>query len=852
MTTVLICNDVTNKEIIKPINNPKILWFTSNGFKINSDSEGFNLGDNDNNYTGFVLTRSIPNSVINLINHILSNNDTIWNYKFELKSGIIYENNYKIYKLLILLDNDKLLQKINEKSLQAIDYEFLHRLLVNTNSIDNKNINKIYKDLNITNNNLYNFESWKNEHNIKYEVPLIQPNNILIKLFKYQLKTLHWMKNLENYIDNDGWSYNSSIPLSIVNYDKRFNTVSFDMINKNINSDNKHYITTKGGVLADEMGLGKTITTISLTLSRPSLYKQKYAPNGKFYTKANLVICPSHLTKQWYNEIEKCNVLSKKILLLTKPNHENITYQDFIDADYVIVSLQFLMNASYYVSLNYKKITNSYMGSKFTDRKTTIDKLFDTINILPDDELKNTYCPMLEHFHWYRIIIDEAHELFSNMAGYNITSENEYIKSWLTNITSNYKWFISGTPFVSENGFQIVTRFLDYKLIKILNGVKYYLDYDKLINEGITFGNIFNSFISNAYYRNTKEAVKNEYIVPPIIEDNIMVKLTEIEKSMYETNKHLGRLYLRQLCCSPNISDQDIEAVGDKELTLEEVRINLIKHKEKSKKEKESKLQELIIEGPDAHAFEYRKKKLEEEIKQFEYLIKFFNNIDPVVPKLPEDECPICYCEFDDTVITECGHYFCKECIYQTLKTQNKSCPTCRNSLNIKNIYPVTKSNSEQIDSFVYKYGSKIGKLISICKQLITDPENRIIIFSQWDRLLTNVGNILAANNIYVTSCKGHVHQRNAAIESFRKGTKDGKDLRVILLSSENAASGTNLVMCNVIILLDPIDGTKEEVAAIEGQAIGRAMRLGREKQLRVIRLITKDTIEEEIYNNTH
>lgn len=852
MTTVLICNDITNKEIIKPINNPKILWFTSNGFKLNSDSEGFNLCDNNNNYTGFVLTRSIPNCIINLINHILSNNDTIWNYKFELKGGISYENNYKIYKLLILLDNDKLLHKINDKSLQTIDYDFLHRLLVNTNSIDNKNINKIYKDLDITNNNLYNFESWKDEHNIKYEVPLIQPNNILIKLFKYQLKTLHWMKNLENSIDNNGWLYNASLPLSIINYDKRFNTVSFDMINKTINNDANHYIVTKGGVLADEMGLGKTITTISLTLSRPSLYKQKYAPNGKFYTKANLIICPSHLTKQWYNEIEKCNILSKKILLLTKPNHENITYQDFIDADYIIVSLQFLMNASYYVSLNYKKITNSYMGSKFIDRKTTIDKLFDTINILPDDELKNTYCPMLEHFHWYRIIIDEAHELFSNMSGYNITSENEYIKSWLTNITSNYKWFISGTPFVSENGFQIVSRFLEYKLIKVLNGNKYYLDYDRLINEGITFGNIFNSFINNVYYRNTKEAVKNEYIVPPIIEDNIMVKLTEIEKSMYETNKHLGRLYLRQLCCSPNISDQDIEAVGDKELTLEEVRINLIKHKEKSKKEKENKLHELIIEGPDAHAFEYRKKKLEEEIKQFEYLIKFFNNIDPVVPKLPEDECPICYCDFDDTVITECGHYFCKECIYQTLKTQNKSCPTCRTSLNIKNIYPVNKSNSEQIDSFVYKYGSKIGKLISICKQLITDSENRIIIFSQWDRLLTNVGNILTSNGIYVTACKGHVHQRNAAIESFRKGTKDGKDLRVILLSSENAASGTNLVMCNVIILLDPIDGTKEEVAAIEGQAIGRAMRLGREKQLRVIRLITKDTIEEEIYNNTH
>jgi cobalamin biosynthesis protein CobT len=44
------------------------------------------------------------------------------------------------------------------------------------------------------------------------------------------------------------------------------------------------------------------------------------------------------------------------------------------------------------------------------------------------------------------------------------------------------------------------------------------------------------------------------------------------------------------------------------------------------------------------------------------------------------------------------------------------------------------------------------------------------------------------------------------------------------------------------------VDGKPEEIAAIESQAIGRAHRQGQKKQLTLIRLIIKNTIEHEIY----
>ena len=68
------------------------------------------------------------------------------------------------------------------------------------------------------------------------------------------------------------------------------------------------------------------------------------------------------------------------------------------------------------------------------------------------------------------------------------------------------------------------------------------------------------------------------------------------------------------------------------------------------------------------------------------------------------------------------------------------------------------------------------------------------------------------------------------------------------MLSLEKSASGTNLTEATHIIFVEPIDQSPEEVRAIEAQAIARACRIGQEKKVKVIRILTRNTIEEEIY----
>lgn len=70
----------------------------------------------------------------------------------------------------------------------------------------------------------------------------------------------------------------------------------------------------------------------------------------------------------------------------------------------------------------------------------------------------------------------------------------------------------------------------------------------------------------------------------------------------------------------------------------------------------------------------------------------------------------------------------------------------------------------------------------------------------------------------------------------------------MIMLSLQNAASGTNLVEATHVVLIDPVAGSKDEAIAVESQAIGRAHRMGQDKQISVVRMIMRDTIEHELY----
>jgi SNF2 family DNA or RNA helicase len=229
-------------------------------------------------------------------------------------------------------------------------------------------------------------------------------------------------------------------------------------------------------------------------------------------------------------------------------------------------------------------------------------------------------------------------------------------------------------------------------------------------------------------------------------------------------------------------------------------------------------------------------------------MINFFTNIDPQLKNSEEDNCSICLNEFTNKIVTECGHFFCKECIISCINMSKKECPMCRDTLTKNKIHPIVSDCKNNISDLVARYGTKMGKLIELCNKITEDDTNRIIIFSQWDKMIDLIKKTLEENNIFSVSCKGNVHKRNKAIKTF----KEGKNIKTIILSLKNAAAGINLIEGTHIILIDPISGKKQEIKAIESQALGRVRRIGKNNEIKIIRLIIKDTIEHCIYNKVN
>lgn len=202
----------------------------------------------------------------------------------------------------------------------------------------------------------------------------------------------------------------------------------------------------------------------------------------------------------------------------------------------------------------------------------------------------------------------------------------------------------------------------------------------------------------------------------------------------------------------------------------------------------------------------------------------------------------------NDVGVTKCGHIFCYNCLKQMVMKSNK-CPTCLKPVKTNEIFMmsyekqdknVTSQEIKDKNALVNTVGTKLANLMIYIKSI----KEKCIIFSQWDDLLKKVGGVLDTYGIRNVFCRGNVWTRDKAIRDFT--SKD--DIQVIMLSSESAASGTNLTAASQVILLDPVYGSYEFRRNTEWQAIGRAYRMGQTKPVTVVRFIIKDTVESEIY----
>jgi len=758
------------------------------------------------------------------------------------------------------------------------------------------------------------------------------PPLIKLKLFSYQLETLGWMMDLEQRVDNEHyWSTPVLVKWPGV---EAMDSMLFDCDSKkfyvrdkddlfSLQKESKIHWTVRGGIVGDEMGLGKTITMLALITSRKwndtiprnleghkllklTDKKVEYHADTLIETNATLIFCPSHLCNQWKEEVEK-NVKKNKmkvVVITLIKTLRNLTYQELVDADLVVVSFQFLKNNNYKRHRETSKGEERIVGQEevsragrsgrsLRSRSKAITKWF------ADEVCLSKKGPVLERFHWFRFVIDEGHELLGD----------KFYRKAAKMFYSTYRWYMTGTPLpLGFESLAYITEFLkakresipfeidtneshgntdekgkqieegekladekengekggdekandkkdddekgdeekgsdtmdveqdsvqeapdlkgkgkldedvnneeciadakiepDFKPVELLSwhGNSRYQRHRKRLYFNEVLGK---SMLEHIYCRHTKQSVVAEYKPPGLLEELVLIEQQGIEKALYTLALWKGdTTRLRQLCCHLQISNKDCNNLGMEEKSLEDIRETMLKltadrvdRAKNNLKNTKTALKNAEKRLADPSLTQYQKDNRREAIKNHKRNIKLQTKI-----------------------------------LQKTIEENEE----------IKAVKPINQKKF----ALENRYGSKMAALIKYIKALPKDKQ--IIIFSQWHRMLVRVGETLQEEGVSNVFCKGNIWIRNRAISSFKK---QNMNVRVIMLSLENAASGTNLTEASHIIMLDPMATSKKEAIATESQAIGRAHRLGQKKKLTVVRLIMKDTIEHDLYNRNY
>ena len=131
--------------------------------------------------------------------------------------------------------------------------------------------------------------------------------------------------------------------------------------------------------------------------------------------------------------------------------------------------------------------------------------------------------------------------------------------------------------------------------------------------------------------------------------------------------------------------------------------------------------------------------------------------------------------------------------------------------------------------------GEKVNKI----SELLLNIEGKVLIFSQFTTMLDLIQEELnkqKIENLILTGKTSKV-ERKKLVEKFSEN-----DIKVFLISLKAGGTGLNLVSANNVIIVDPWWNL-----SVQNQATDRVHRIGQTKEVNIIKLITKNSIEEKI-----
>ncbi len=465
---------------------------------------------------------------------------------------------------------------------------------------------------------------------------------------------------------------------------------------------------------------------------------------------------------------------------------------------------------------------------------------------------------------WHRIVCDEFHEL-----GHSKTQRSA--ANAFQNLSATHYLGVTGTP--------------KYDDIESIHRMAGYLDCElPAVDEAAL------EFLQQRVRRNEPALHLN-----PLVQECHWVEMSAAERVVYH---HLENVDSLMACNHHHLAGDVVRIVGDNEdVTVEQVaqrvqgdrRTQITRHDstlvrlDAQEKRVRRELKDLTAQQnqgfltvkkdekdvPIKQEIRSRQESLSKILKQIEsnrnernQLQAQFNFVEAVLTAGDEDRnCLICLepiANGDRVAMAFCGHLHCPACMDALLIQPQPRCSMCRVPLEhqkvlrfmLKNKFDEVQQEEENaaeepqaIDRS--RYGAKLAAFTEfLIKTTSEDSNAKIILFIQWRRLMNLVSLALKDFGIEHVICVGNVMTRTRAVKLFKTSDK----MRLILLSSEDSVSGLNLTEATHVVIFHPfLMPTDERAMAYEKQGIARAWRSGQTKQVKVVRFLCRDTVEEKM-----